>query len=167
MRTMWLIGTLLFWSAAASAQNVRSLPAGSTSPPATVADIAWMAGHWEGRGLDGHSFETISPPLAGQMAGHFQQVKEGKIAFYELYQFAERNGSIVLRIKHFGPDLTGWEEKDKAVEFPLVALEREAAYFDGLTMRRTGPDEMESFVVIDRGGGVKEEAAFRFKRARY
>ena len=49
----------------------------------------------------------------------------------------------------------------------MVAIEEGAAYFDGLTMRRAGADGMESFVVIDRKDGKKEEAAFRFKRARF
>ena len=165
MRSLVLVLALL-WSCAATAQNVRTLAPGAKSPPATVADIAWMVGHWEGEGLGGQSLETISPPIAGQMSGHFQQVKDGKVNFYELYQFVPRGSSLVLRIKHFSADLAGWEEKDQSVEFPLVAIEEGVAYFDGLTMRRVGADGMESFVVIDHKDGRKEEAAFRFKRKR-
>jgi hypothetical protein len=165
MRTLVLIAALLC-SAAAAAQNTRKPAPGASPPAATVADLGWMVGHWAGEGLGGQSFETISPPVAGQMAGHFQQVKDGRLSFYEIYQFVPRGGSIVLRIKHFGPDLAGWEEKGAAVEFPLVAIEDGAAYFDGLTMRRSGTDGMESFVVIDHEDGRREEAAFRFKRVR-
>jgi hypothetical protein len=166
MRTFVLLLALL-WASVADAQSVRTRAAGAAPPPASIADIAWMVGHWEGEGLGGQSFETISPPVAGQMAGHFQQVKNGKLSFYEIYQFVPRGNSLVLRIKHFDAGLKGWEEKGDAVEFPLVAIEDGAAYFDGLTMRRVGADGMESFVVIDHKDGKKQEAAFRFKRVKF
>jgi hypothetical protein len=165
MRFMILAFALL-WSAALPAQNTRSLAAGAKPPAASLDDLAWMVGHWEGEGLGGRSYETISPPIAGQMAGHFQQVMDGKIFFYEIYTFAPKEGSLVLRLKHFNADLTGWEEKGVTVEFPLVAMEKDAAYFDGLTMRRTGPDAMESFVRIKQKDGTTKEAAFRFRRVK-
>ena len=159
-----ILAAALFCAAAAPAQNIRSLASGAKRPAASIADVAWMAGQWEGEGLGGRSIETISPPVAGQMAGHFQQVKDGKISFYEIYQFVEKDGSLLLRLKHFNPDLTGWEEKGVTVDFPLVAIDKDGAYFDGLTMRRTGPDRMESFVRIRQKDGTTREAAFRFRR---
>ena len=72
---------VLTWSSAVAAQNTRSLAPGAQSPAATIDDLAWLVGHWRGEGLGGQSFETISPPVAGQMAGHFQQVKDGKLSF--------------------------------------------------------------------------------------
>jgi hypothetical protein len=163
MRLIILFCLLL--SGAAYAQDVRNLEEGQSSPPARIEQLAWLVGHWEGEGLGGQSFETISPPVAGQMTGHFQQVKDGKVQFYELYQFVPNGDSLLLRLKHFNEDLTGWEEKDETVEFPLVAIEKEAVYFDGLTMRRTKDGGMESFVVISDGGGGKGEVvSFRFKR---
>ena len=164
MRIFILAAALLF-AAAAPAQNIRSLAPGAKPAAASIADIAWMAGHWEGEGLGGRSIETISPPIAGQMAGHFQQVKDGRISFYEIYHFVERDRSLLLRIKHFNPDLTGWEDKAATVDFPLVAIDKDGAYFDGLTMRRTAPDRMETLVRIRRKDGSTEEAAFRFRRA--
>lgn len=147
----------------ATAQDVRTAAPGTPAPRATIEDLAWLVGHWEGEGLGGQSFETISPPVAGQMAGHFQQVKDGKVQFYEIYQFVPAGESLVLRLKHFNADLTGWEEKDKSVEFPLVAIEEGAVYFDGLTMRRTADGGLESFVRIGSQNG--RVASFRFKRA--
>jgi hypothetical protein len=161
-----ILAFAFLWAAAAPAQNTRSLAPGAKGAAASVGDLAWMVGHWEGKGLGGQSFETISPPVGGQMAGHFQQVKDGKLFFYEIYHFAPKDGSLVLRIKHFSPDLTGWEEKGVTVEFPLVAVEKDAAYFDGLTIRRTGRDRMESFVRIKQKDGTTQEAAFRFRRVR-
>ena len=163
MRRILLVLALLL-AAPAMAQDVRSLKPGAVPPPATIDDIAWLAGHWEGEGLGGQSFETISPPVAGQMAGHFQQVKDGKLQFYEIYQFAPQGNSLIMRIKHFNADLTAWEEKGETVDFPLVAIEKDAVYFDGLTMRRTADGGLESFVVIGEDG--TRTAHFRFRRVR-
>lgn len=161
---LFLILAAILMPAVAQAQNVRTAIPGTPPPAATIEDIAWLAGHWEGEGLGGTSIETISPPVGGQMAGHFQQVKDGKIWFYELYQFAPAGNSLTLRLKHFNADLTGWEEKAKTVEFPLVAVEKDAVYFDGLTYRRTADGGLEGFVVIREDDGKTEEVAFRLKR---
>ena len=154
---------LLALSSQSLASNIRSLPAGAPSPAAAIEDIAWLAGHWEGEGLRGRSFETISPPVAGQMVGHFQQVSDGRVQFYEFYQFAQQGESLILRIKHFNADMTGWEDRTESEEFPLVAIETGAAYFDGVTFRKTGANTLESFVRVSRGGR-EEEIRFTFRR---
>ena len=162
IRTAILILTFAL-SGPAQAQQTRSLAPGASSPKAAIEDVAWLAGHWEGEGLGGRSIETISPPAGGQMVGHFQQLEDGKVQFYELYEIAPKDGSLVMRIKHFNADLTGWEEKDKSMVFPLVAVETNAVHFDGLTIRRDG-DRMESIVRIGEGEGKSEEATFRFRK---
>jgi hypothetical protein len=155
------------WTVAATAQEVRTAVPGTPPPKASISELAWMVGHWEGEGLGGQSFETISPPVAGQMSGHFQQVKDGKVQFYEIYHFVPVGDSLMLRLKHFNAELTGREEKDQSLEFPLVAIEGEAVYFDGLTMRRAGEDGMESVVRIGRDDGTVQDAKFRFRRVRH
>src|SRR5262245_56981124 len=117
---------------------VRELAPGQASPPAKIADFAWLEGTWVGSGLGGHTEESYSAPLAGAIVGTFRFVKDGKVVFYELVTVVEENGSVLVRLKHFHPTLVGWEEKDKFVEFKLVALEGQAAYFDGQTLSRDG-----------------------------
>lgn len=142
-------------AAPASAQetvDIKTLAGGESSPPASIDDVAWLAGHWKGSGLGGQSEEFFAPPLDGQMIGAFRQTKpDGSIMFYEFYQLLEIDGSLALRIKHFNADFTGWEEKDDYVAFPLVAVEESAVYFDGLTFKMTGTDEMRAAVVVDEG----------------
>ena len=147
------------------AADVRRLEAGDESPAASIEQLAWLAGHWEGEGLGGRSFETVSPPTAGQMVGHFQQVVDGRVQFYEFYQFAPHGRSLLLRIKHFNADMSGWEERTESEDFPLVAIEDGAAYFDGVTFRKTGADTLESIVRVSRGG-VDDEIRFTFRRVR-
>lgn len=117
-----------------AAVAVRSLEEGAAQPAATIADISWLAGRWVGEGLGGTAEDVIAPASGGQMMGMFRHSKaDGSVNFYEFYLFAEKDGSLTVRLKHFSPMLAGWEEKDGFVEFPLVAIEERAAYFDGLT----------------------------------
>lgn len=114
--------------------SILSLEAGTESPAATIGDIAWLAGHWRGKGLGGSAEDIIAPATDGQMMGMFRHsTSDGSVNFYEFYVFAEKDGSLTQRLKHFSPLLSGWEAKDDYVEFPLVKLEKQAAYFDGLT----------------------------------
>ncbi len=143
--------------------EVRTLAEGAASPPAKIEDVAWLAGRWIGEGLGGCAEESLSPPVAREMMGKFRQLNgDGSLKFYEFYTIAERNGSLVWRIKHFSPDLEGWEEKDKSTEFRLVAIEGETAYFTGLTYARTGKKSLKAAVAID-GKGTAE---FSFRKAK-
>lgn len=160
-----LIAAALISAAPAFAEettvDIKSLAAGASSPAASIDELAWLAGHWKGSGLGGQSEELVSPPLGGQMMGMFRQTKpDGALMFYEFYLFAEVEGSLELRIKHFNPDFSGWEEKEDYVAFPLVAIEDRAVYFDGLTFKMTGSDEMRSAVMIDN----QEKAEFVYKK---
>ncbi|HEX2445685.1 MAG TPA: DUF6265 family protein, partial [Vicinamibacterales bacterium] len=91
------------------------LKAGEKSPPAAIADMAWLAGRWVGEALGGASEEIWSEPRAGAMMGMYRLVRDGKPIFYELLTIVEENGTLMLRLKHFNADLTGWEEKLKTI----------------------------------------------------
>jgi hypothetical protein len=156
---------LLLAAAPAVAQQTRTLEPGSAPSPARIDQLAWLAGTWEGEGLGGTATEVYSAPRAGQIAGHFVQAKDGRVAFYELMQIVPDKGSLTYRLRHFHPDLVGWEDKTgRAVAFPLVAIERNAAFFDGMTFRRIGADTLEVWVRID--GDPPREERFTYRRAR-
>jgi len=131
---------------------------GAESPPATLADMKWLAGHWVGQALGGTTEEIWSPAKAGSMLGMYRLIVDGKPVFYELLTIVEENGSLVLRLKHFNPDLTGWEEKDKTVNFPLVALRDGAVHFEGMSFHPQGAALTVYLAIGQEGGGVYEEA---------
>jgi len=133
-------------------------------PPAKVTDFAWLEGHWEAAALGGTVNEIWSAPASGTMVGMFRLVKDGEAAFYEIFTLTEEDETVLLRLKHFNSDLTGWEEKDETVDFPLVALEEGQAFFDGLTYQRRGPDEIQVYLAMHTKDGV-QEVPFAWKRA--
>jgi hypothetical protein len=103
--------------------------------------------------------------MGGQIIGHFIQMDRDGIAFSEILSIAEIDGTLEYRLKHFNADLTGWEEKDEMARFPLVALEEGAAYFDGLTLRRDGPDGLVAAVRMERADGTGRDLVFRYRRS--
>ena len=168
----------LAWSLALHAQgsqpesptpNTLRLKPDLPRPAATLDAVAWMAGGvWRGDGLGGVTEESWSQPAAGAMMGMFRLVKGGaegraEVAFYEFLTMVEEGGSLVLKLKHFNADLTGWEEKGGFVTFRLVRVTPDAIYFDGLTFRREGPDKMTIFLALRDANGVREEI-FRYAR---
>ena len=145
-------------------ENTLQLGDEGKRPPARVADFAWLEGHWQAEALGGSANEIWSAPASGTMVGMFRLVKDGEAAFYEIFTLTEEDETVILHLKHFNADLTGWEEKDETVDFPLVALEEGQAFFDGLTYQRRGPDEIQVYLAMHTKDGV-QEVPFAWKRA--
>lgn len=116
---------------------------GFESPPATLAQMDWLIGQWSGEGIGGApAHESWLPPTGPTMVGTFvQQTAQGEIQFSEILYLMEEDDTLVLRLKHFNADLTGWEEKDDMLTFRLVATEPCAAYFHALTLRCADPEK--------------------------
>lgn len=145
-------------------EHTLRLDDGTPPPPSTITDVAWLGGRWEGRGLGATAEESWLPPAGGAMAGVFRVARGDSVMFYELVTLVEEEGSLVLRLKHFGPGLVGWEEKDESVSFPLVRRTDDALWFDGLTIRRDGEDRMRIWVALGDAEGEVEEAVFEYRR---
>lgn len=162
-----LIATLFWMSTPAAAQtaasNVRSLD-GTAPAAASIEEVAWIAGSWVGTGFGGTVHEVWSPPVSGTMLGMYRHDTETGASFYELQLIAEEEGSLVWKVKHFDPALSGWEEKDDFMAFPLVELGDGVAYFDGLTARREGPDRLTIHLRVRSGDSVSEET-LHYRRA--
>ncbi len=136
-----------------------------TSPQATLSDVAWITGSWEGEAFGGQVQEVWAPPLGDSMMCAFTLVVDGKVEFYELCQIREESGSLVLRLKHFNGDLKGWEEKDETVDFKIVKVEKDIVYFDGFTVERVSKDKINMHVMIGEAG-EESEVTFNYSRAK-
>ena len=138
-------------------------------PAATLADAAWLEGAWQGEGIGGApAGEAWSAAAGGQMVGHFwQQTGDGGVMFYELITLApDGAGSLVMRLKHFGPDLAGWEGQaaDEAEVFPLTAVTPGRLEFSGLAYTLQGDGSLLVSVVVGSADGSRETLEFRFRR---
>ena len=144
-------------------ENTISKAKDSKSPPATLENVKWLAGHWRGEAFGGITEEIWSPPLGGSMMCAFRLIKDNKVDFYELCTIVEDNNTLLLRIKHFHPDLKGWEDKDVTVDFPLVKVTNERLYFEDFTIEKVSPNEINMYVVI-QSSGKESEVKFNYKR---
>lgn len=145
-------------------EHTLKLTPGKASPAATISDMAWLTGHWTGKALGGVSEEFWSPPRDGGMIGMYRLIRDGKPVFYELLTLLEENGSLIIRLKHFNPDMTGWEEKNKTINFPFVAKVDGVMHFEGIAFRPEGSDAATIFLAIRQKDGSLREETFRYTR---
>lgn len=140
--------------------NTLRLDRSDERPKATLADATLLVGHWRGEFLGSMGEEVWLPPAGGTMLGVFRLYREDRVVFYEIMTLVEEEGSIALKLKHFHPDLKGWEEKDEIVTFPLVRSGNDALWFDGLTYRRHEDGTLHGFIAIRQKDGAVTEESF-------
>ncbi len=144
-------------SAPPRGETVMQASPGSKPPPARIDAAAWLEGDWVGHGLGGTSDEAWLAPFAGSMGGVYRGMRNGRVTFFEIATLVEWGPSLLFRVKHFAPDLRGWEPQEKTVDFPLVRVAPGALFLGGMTYLRTA-DGLESWVLIgQKDGGVRPE----------
>ncbi len=154
LQTIALAAALVSGACAAQAQ---------TAPAARIEDASWLAGRWVGEGFGGQMEETWAPPIGGQMVGHFRYWRDGQPQFYEIMLMDLVEGGVRMRVKHFNPDFTGWEERGEWHAFEPVSAGPDALVFNGLEIRREGADQIVMRLRMRRGETVSEEI-LRFRR---
>ncbi|WP_375290505.1 DUF6265 family protein [Qipengyuania sp.] len=164
-----LLLAIFSWSAGVPArgQETRIAPEDHVPPAATIDQLAWLVGRWSGTGIEGGDAHEswLAPTTGGTMVGTFvQETPEGEIMLTEHMYLGPLDGSLAVRLKHFGPDLVGWEDREEMVTFRLIALEPCAAYFTALTYRCDGDDGMVVAVRMKSDAPEPQELVFRFKR---
>lgn len=127
----------------------------------TEVNYAWLSGSWVGDGFGGTSEEVWSQPSAdGTLMGVFRHHSaDGTINFYE-FMVLDSSG---LRLKHFSPDMVGWETKEENESFNMVRVTKNSIELKGLTYKRISDDEMEISLEMGTKDGVRTEI-FSMKR---
>ncbi len=133
------------------------------NPKATLEVLEWLEGHWRGPAFDGIGEEIWGPAFGSSMMGVFKQIVDDSVKFYEILTISEENDSLILRIKHFGQDLKGWEEKDDSMEFNLLKVSDSSVYFDGLTFEKINKNKINIYVLLGDEGNRKE-VVFNYSR---
>lgn len=145
-------------------QNTISFEEGMTSPDATLSNIEWLAGHWKGEAFGGIAEEIWSPPADGSMMFSFRLLDKGMVSFYEFGHLLEIDGTLILQLKHFDANLSGWEERDENIDFRLVKVEGNRFYFDDFTIERVSEKEINMYVEVGEEDGSSNEVKFNYHR---
>ncbi len=120
-----------------------------------IEDYSWLSGSWVGDGFGGTSEETWSSPSAdGIMMGMYRHHKsDGSINFYE-FMILDETG---IRLKHFTPDMIGWETKEEYVTFEMVDFTPDKIELKGLVFERKSDSEMEIRLRMRRNDKIETE----------
>ncbi|MEM6698226.1 MAG: DUF6265 family protein [Bacteroidota bacterium] len=136
--------------------NTFHLQKAFDSPKASINDVAWIAGHWQGTAFGGIIEEVWTPPLGNSMMAAFKLVNDEKTNFYEVIIISEEDETLVMKLKHFHSDLKGWEEKEEYIEGKLIKIEGQKVYFNGFTYERVDENHLNIYVVMKEGEQVSE-----------
>ena len=85
------------------------------------------------------------------MIGTFRFWENGKLVFSEFMNLVEDGESVTMKLKHFGSDLMGWEEKEEWTTFELIELGVNKAYLNGMTIERKGDQLIFQVNISDSG----------------
>lgn len=132
------------------------LAAAEGPPRLDLADLAWLEGCWQGTAFGSPATECWMRAPDGRLTGMFQVIQEGRQTFSEIFVLDRFDEGFELRVKHFHPDLTGWEEKGAWVTFRLRETGAGLARFDGLLYRLDEQGTLE--VVLEMEHGVERRS---------
>lgn len=138
---------------------------------AKIADVAWIAGHWEAS-LNGARLEEFwSNPGGDCMVGMFRWVKDGKVWIYELLTIREEDDTLVFRFRHFSDEMDAWESKMEPLTYYLVSSSDREAVFENPASdshRRYAFERADAKTLVVRVGahrdGKLESKEFRYTR---
>lgn len=160
-----LIIPALFLFASVSFSQVKTLEKDQTPGKGKVEDLSWIEGVWVGTGLGGDCEEVWMPAVDGHMIGTFRFWEDGKLVFSEFMNIVQEGETFSMKLKHFNPDLSPWEEKDKWTTFRLVEIGENIVSFSGLTMQRIGDEMLLQLVLTENG--IRKIEEFKYTKKAY
>ena len=92
-------------------------PTFAQGPAATVADLAWMTGHYQGDTGNGTLEENWAEPDGGSIASLVRSTAGGATNMIELIVVEETGNSLTLRLKQWDPGM-----KPRADGFQVMEL---------------------------------------------
>lgn len=161
MRNILLL--LCLCSLSCKSQNDKKTAIEETLSP-LIENIAWISGTWHGEAFGGKTEEIWSEPSGGSMMATFKLINDDKVTFYEIEIIREIKNSLILQLKHFNNDLTGWETKDETVDFSLIEITPNKVIFEGMIFERIGDKEMNVYVDIHNEDGSIENVKFNYRK---
>jgi hypothetical protein len=114
---------------AGHAQDIRSLAPGAPAAPATLDAFKGLIGNWKGPS----AAVSFSEPMNGQIVGHVVINDGAQPRVEELWIIRPEGNSVLVRQKHFSPDLKGREDRDEWAQRRLIAFDAGHIYLENLT----------------------------------
>jgi hypothetical protein len=128
-----------------------------------IENLKWLEGNWTTEKWGGTVEEYWSAPNANTIIGMFRFLNEEGVQFTEHWMLSEIEGNPVLRLRHFNPDFTSWEEKDEYVEFSFVEMGENYIQFEGLRYELLKTGELKVSLKMKQGDKIETEV-FNFRK---
>jgi hypothetical protein len=96
-------------AAADSSQAYISAPP-AAAKSAQLADLGWLAGRWVGKWGPRTAEQIWTSPQSDLMLGAFRVFEDNHTLLVEVFTLEQRADGLVLRFRHFTPDLVPWEK---------------------------------------------------------
>ena len=130
----------------------------------SVADVAFIQGHWKATTPEGQSIEGVwLQPEGENILGFMRMMKAGKADLYEILAYEQTEQGLISMVKHFKPGLLGLEEKDKHDRYNFVEASKDRAIFqkEGESLRILYEKRSANQFVIARGNLQDGKWAFK------
>ena len=174
MKNICLI-LILFWFAVSSVAKAEAPPqipdvlfAKENAQPAkaSLSDLDWIVGLWEGEVFGGIVEHRIMAAHKGHMPGivRLRAAETDDVSMYELSSFIQTDETITYRIRHFGADLVAFQEPNDFIDRPLIKFEDGIAYFDGITFAPIDETQAVVTFILDNENGESTQHVVHYTR---
>ena len=160
-RVMFSVLVLLTMVAAGLAQQTTQKP---EQQKASLEDLSWLSGCWEGRQGEAIIEEIWSKPGGGSMLGLGRTVKGDRTASYEFMQFREQAGSLVFMPQPQGGTRVSFPLKD-SFGGRLTFENKEHDFPQRVIYERKGPGLLLA-AIEGTYKGKEEREEFQMKKVR-
>ena len=94
--------------------------AGYAQKTASLADVAFMKGHWLGT-FNGGPIEAFwAAPAGDNLTGFMRMMRDNKVTMYEMLVFEQTEQGPIVLVKHFKPGLIAVEEKEISDRYRFI-----------------------------------------------
>ena len=135
----------------------------SQAKKGAISDIRFIEGSWKAVAGDRTIDAVWSKPEGESMVGYVRVMKEGKVVLYELFAFEQTEKGLVALVRHFGPGLVSWEEKDNPNHYDFLEAGNGQALFEKqgeATRVRYEKRSNDEFAIVV---GKQQDGAWVFK----
>lgn len=167
-RMLWPVVALIVLSGpmAVAEDTVDSSAAvGVGLPDDCLEQLSWLEGRWRGEAFGGICEEVWGPVFGETRIGTFRLVTEGRVDFYEFFFFGRVDGVWTKRLRHFNPDMTGWEDKDEWADFQPLECGEDRVVFEGLRYEKIAEDTVRVVLAMGSDDGTTHDVELIYVRA--
>lgn len=132
--------------------------------PEEAHPISWLRGCWTGEAFGGEVTECWMAASGDLLVGSFMLVQDGELQFTEHLVIGEVAGTRGYHVKHFTPELVGWEGQDEMVTFPFVRRSGNRVDWEGLVYEYDGNGRLTIHLDMESGDGTVETLVFSMTR---